>query len=447
MLIRRPLLHPSIPDCGPVNLLAAEALPELSDAFTVLLHLGPYSAEDQTTELLTMPGLLRVRICGTPVADSRQNYTAAGDLTKIAGVEAHLSLNNADHPEWKQLTIGAPIARISDTEKTLLLRITPVKFELFIDGELADEDYPIGTLPEIMGPISCDTLVSEALLFPEVAPLIAGASPAPSSCIQYWCPEGHNSWVGDVAAICFNGRVHLFYLKDRRHHRSRFGTGAHYFEHLSSADLITWIEHDAAVPIQAQTESIGTGSPFVWEGALHLAYGLHASRLTPEACTTTPYARAAMLEAGKSVRTVFADHPEKVPSGATYARMDSETHFVNSEIGFHPCENPSVFVTDDNKLRMFANYGAKGTWESEALDAGWHCIDPEFPDGGDCTFYYRHGEWEFIIGGFTRMYRRRRGTEDAWEDLSRLGRDLYDGMSVPAPIPIPTEALDSRMAG
>ena len=55
--------------------------------------------------------------------------------------------------------------------------------------------------------------------------------------MQYWTPPGHNAWVGDVATLFHAGRYHVFYLYDRRHHRSKFGKGAHYFEHLSTADF------------------------------------------------------------------------------------------------------------------------------------------------------------------------------------------------------------------
>ena len=57
----------------------------------------------------------------------------------------------------------------------------------------------------------------------------------------------------------------MFYLYDRRHHQSKFGCGAHYFEHLSTTDFKTWTEHEAATPLEEQWECIGTGTPFVFD--------------------------------------------------------------------------------------------------------------------------------------------------------------------------------------
>jgi hypothetical protein len=38
--------------------------------------------------------------------------------------------------------------------------------------------------------------------------------------VHYFTPEGHNAWVGDVAVGFHDGRYHVFYLIDRRHHSS-----------------------------------------------------------------------------------------------------------------------------------------------------------------------------------------------------------------------------------
>ena len=99
--------------------------------------------------------------------------------------------------------------------------------------------------------------------------------------IQYWTPPGHNSWVGDVATFFYQGRYHVFYLYDRRHHQSKFGKGAHYFEHLSTTDFKTWTEHEAATPLEEQWECIGTGMPFVFNNRLcHQLRPAHRARLS-----------------------------------------------------------------------------------------------------------------------------------------------------------------------
>ena len=53
-----------------------------------------------------------------------------------------------------------------------------------------------------------------------------------------------------LATLYHDGRYHIFYLYDRRHSSSRFGTGAHYFEHLSTRDFKHWVEDEAAVEVE-----------------------------------------------------------------------------------------------------------------------------------------------------------------------------------------------------
>ena len=251
--------------------------------------------------------------------------------------------------------------------------------------------------------------------------------------IQYWLPRGHNNWVGDVVTIYFGGRYHLFYLYDRRHHRSKFGRGGHYFAHLSTADFTTWIEHEAAAPIAEQWETLGTGSPFAWHGRLHLSYGLHTSRIYPPEKTMLPVQWKYLEEHGRTGAFQRGTTPG-FPEGATYSVCtDGIAKFMRSDIIFHPCENPGVYTDAEGKLRLLASYGSRGTWESETLDGGWCCSNPDFPPGGDCTFFFHWGEFDYIIGGFTGLWMKSSDAPvSAYEDMVRHGLDFYDGSNVPA---------------
>ncbi|MEJ7914427.1 MAG: hypothetical protein WKF70_14825 [Chitinophagaceae bacterium] len=75
---------------------------------------------------------------------------------------------------------------------------------------------------------------------------------------------------------------------DRRGHGSKFGKGEHYFEHISKTDFKTWTEHDAATPIEAQWETIGTGTPFIFDKKICLSYGLRTTRIYPKEQTLLP---------------------------------------------------------------------------------------------------------------------------------------------------------------
>ena len=100
---------------------------------------------------------------------------------------------------------------------------------------------------------------------------------------------------------------------------------------------------------------------------------------------------------------------------------------------FHPCQNPSVYTDPDGHLRLLANAGSSGMWASESMNGGWRCVNPGFPPGGDCTFFFRWGQMDYIIGGFTGLWSKPAAAPNsAYADVVRQGLDFYDGANVPA---------------
>ncbi|HRN58422.1 MAG TPA: hypothetical protein PLL71_18305, partial [Agriterribacter sp.] len=189
-------------------------------------------------------------------------------------------------------------------------------------------------------------------------------------------------------------------------------------------------------PIEEQWETFGTGTPFVYNGKLHLSYGLHTSRIYPDSATTYP-AISGYFNRHKKTGYFQADPQKAFPAGATYSvSADNISHFKKSGKLFHFSENPSVFTTPEGKLKMYANFKAKGTWESPSLDSGWYCTDPEFPLGGDCTFDFKWGKYEYVVGGFTSLWRRTIGKNEPWTDVVAQGKDFYNGVNVPSVSPI-----------
>jgi hypothetical protein len=82
---------------------------------------------------------------------------------------------------------------------------------------------------------------------------------------------------------------------------------------------------------------------------------------------------------------------------------------------------------------MIANSGAKGIWESSTLDSNWYNISPDFPPGGDCTFYFRWGRFDYIIGGFGQLYSKTlQAPDNGWIDMVSQARDFYNGINVPS---------------
>lgn len=395
-------------------------------------------------EVLQIPTVLSVRLRQNPNDRGYQNYPAFKMPDgSVPVLEATLTLHSAEHPEWRNMTIGVPLAELKQPygQHEVVLNFSGVRWTMYVDGELLDNDFPFG-YPQWTEHNTWElnsALVSKASFFtPAISPEATKAGASRIAAVQYWTPPGHNTWVGDVATIFHQGRYHVFYLFDRRHHQSKFGRGAHYFEHISTDDFRTWTEHEAATPLEEQWECIGTGLPFVFNGQLCVSYGLHTTRIYPQEKTTLPAQWECLRKNGRTDGFRRETAPG-VPAGATYAvSEDGIAKFKKSWIMFHPCENPSVYVAPSGKLQMLANSRSNGIWESESMDGGWHCINPGFPPGGDCTFFFHWGKFDYIVGGFTGLWSKpAEAPNSAYASMVAKGLDFYDGSNVPSVSEIP----------
>jgi hypothetical protein len=401
---------------------------------------------DGEKQLLEISNVLDVKLRQHDRNDrNRQNYPAFKMPDgSVPVLEATLQLRSSEHPDWQEMTIGIPLAMLKKPfgKHEVILNFTGVQWTIYVDGELLDNDFPFGYPPwadENTWRCNAEFVKSAAVYFPAIVPQKKRTNARnAASGIQYWLPPHHNDWVGDVATIYHQGRYHIFYLYDRRHHCSKFCGGSHYFEHLSTADFKTWTEHEAATPLETQWECIGTGTPFVSNGKLCISYGLHTTRVHPQEKTMLPAQWEYLKQNGRTGVFPF-DLAKGFPAGATYAvSQDGVANFTKSNVLFHPCENPSVYAGPSGKLRMMANYHSNGIWESDSIDGGWRCISPGFPPGGDCTFFFRWGTFDYIIGGFTGLWSKATDAPNsAYDDLAKKGLDFYDGSNVPAITEIP----------
>lgn len=412
-----------------------------SSSFTIKMRVT-LKVENSTMNLLNIPGVLNVTTFQHDAKDrKRQNYPAYPMPDgSVPVLEAALRLYPPLEPKGpRDMPIGIPLQMLKkpEGEHEVVLHFSGVRWTLYVDNELLDNDFAIG-YPKWGEQSSWEinpSLVSNAeIFFPGIDPQkVALKKPRISKEIQYWTPQGHNTWVGDVATFYLKGRYHIFYLFDRRGHGSKFGKGGHYFEHISTTDFKTWTEHDAATPIEAQWETIGTGTPFIFGNKFCLSYGLHTTRIYPKEQTLLPLQWDYYNKNGVTGSFRYDTIPG-FPAGSTYSiSEDGISNFKKTKILFHPCENPSVYTDPEGRLRMLANYGAKGTWESKSIDGGWRSINEKFPPGGDCTFFFRWGNYDYIIGGFTGFWTKpANASEDKFVDGVKAGLDFYNGMNVPA---------------
>ena len=426
----------------------SEAMSSFSVQFTI--DLMRFSGEKT---ILEIPNILRVYLHEHDPQDrKRQNYPSFKMADgSVPVLEATIKLHSTEHPDWSEMTLGIPLAILGKqaAKHQVNLNFTGARWTMYVDDKLLDNDFPFGYPNWGVSnkwKLDPEYVKEAAVSFPAITMRKQKMNKIISDPIQYWTPEGHNSWVGDVATLFYKGRYHVFYLYDRRHHGSKFGCGGHYFEHLSTKDFRTWTEHEAATPLEEQWETIGTGVPFVFNDKLCISYGLHTTRIYPEEKTNLPAQWEYLKKYGHTGEFKQNGVPG-FPAGSTYSvSTDGVADFKKSNIIFHPCENPSVYTDPEGKLRMMANYHSNGIWESDSIEGGWHCISPGFPPGGDCTFFFRWGRFDYIIGGFTGLWSKpAEAPTTAFEDVVHKGFDFYDGSSVPSI----TEIQDGRflMAG
>ncbi|MEA3207530.1 MAG: beta-fructofuranosidase [Chthoniobacter sp.] len=334
------------------------------------------------------------------------------------------------------LRLSVPLDAIgADVPHDVVLRNLGSRLELFVDGVLVDEEWPYGSLlagqaPLTVGAKSIEqvTLWDRSLNEDELRSLSGGASGlagredrylGPQTPVgQYWRPRGFNVHVGDCMPFFHEGRFHLFYLFDRRNHKSKWGLGAHQWAHVSTTDLGHWEHHPMAVPITDEKEgSICTGSTFFHDG---IYYGFYAVRMNDGS--------PAQLCASTSDDGIhFSKHPPLATLTAPYSPGPGRDPVVFREpvTGlFH------MLVTTDLADPPLAKRGGclaqlvspdLQHWEQREP-----FIVPGYPGTPECPDYFEWHGWYYLVfsnGGVAR-YRMSRQPLGPW---LRPIVDVFDG--------------------
>ena len=171
----------------------------------------------------------------------------------------------------------ASSAQIGDA---VCIRILPQRIELLIEGHIVDEEWPCGhhalAGAECIADVQCQVqayVPEKTAALPCVLGTITQA--------EGWKPE-ENVFVGDCMPYVDGDRYHVLYLKDLHHHCSKWGLGAHQWEHISTADFREWQIHPTAVSIDDPSEaSICTGSWIRHQGRHYLYYTIRTCDGSP----------------------------------------------------------------------------------------------------------------------------------------------------------------------
>ena len=165
-----------------------------------------------------------------------------------------------------------PLVLIGDANEgdEVTVTLLPYRIELAVAGKKVDEEWPAGRClytpsSPFLGDIS--VTVGEEQYIREIPPTVVNSFIG----AEGWRPD-ESVYVGDCMPYTDEGVYHVLYLKDRHHHQSKWGLGAHQWEHISTEDFVTWHIHPMAVEITDWQEgSICTGS-WIKKGTTHYLY-------------------------------------------------------------------------------------------------------------------------------------------------------------------------------
>jgi len=366
-------------------------------------------------------------IAARPTADSvlvdvrdgaRHGYRVllVADAGRGPAVQLELTTDFSDTP----LRVYAPLDRIGLGQHQLALRYARTTLDLYVDGVLMDEEFPIGrvALPgnaesTVGGGVATVREFHRALDPAEIAALAGGDVEAlrqryvgswtqPAWGMQYWRTSGHNEYVADTQPVYADGAFHVYFQHGRRSHGNKWKLGAHDKGHVSSRDLKHWELHPIALGITEEWEgSLATGCTYFEDGTYYMFY------------TTRRPDRTQVVDLATST------------DGLIFTKLGSSPMIEPKppyRVG--PFRDPRVFKDDDGRYHMLVTAGLadenvddhcgtlahvsspdlyEWTLEKPFLTPGYRGHEPECPDifewnGRYYLLFSQHGVAHYRIG-------------------------------------------------
>ncbi len=291
------------------------------------------------------------------------------------------------------------------------------RIELYINGEIKDEEWPCGNrlfnLGDEFTP-SGTVMVSECVKEEKEPPCVISTFEN----AEDWYP-GNGVFVGDCMPYRRDDEYHVLYLKDRHHHRSKWGMGAHQWEHISTKDFKTWNIHPMAVEITDKNEgSICTGSWIRNNNKEYLYYTVRRARGLP-----------ALI-----CRSVSED--------GYHFKKDKDFGFTLSEKFNGPVARDPKVIKDDNGLyHMFLttvlvkeNLGCLAHYMSADLEKWQEAEKPihivENSDHPECPDYFKYNGKYYLVFSI-RGRARYLVSSKPFEDFERIDDTLIPCAGVP----------------
>jgi len=395
------------------------SLPPLEKAMTLAVRLENLRATGELVRWNGKDGRIAVRLL-TGEVKSKQSLLA--------------ELSTDARPAPLQLTVPLDVIGAAEPHD-IVVRYMGCRLELFADGVLVDEEWPLGSLVPAQGPVrvvsgsvtqitlwTCDLNDDEVQSLSGGRALLADRESryfGPQLPFgQYWRPRGLSAFAGDCMPFFHEGRFHLFYLFDRHHHASKWRLGAHQWAHASTTDLVHWEQHPMAVPITDEKEgSICTGSAFFNDGTYYAFYAVR----------TTDGSPAPLYAATSTDGVHFAKQPSIARLAEPYTGGSARDPVVFREEGaglFH------MLLTTSLREPAIANRGGCIAHLVSRDLKQWEQRDPflvpGYPGEPECPDTFEWHGWHYLVfsnQGVAR-YRMSRSSLGPW---ARPKVDVFDG--------------------
>ena len=279
----------------------------------------------------------------------------------------------------KPLSLTSEIKKSDSVE--VILR--DFRIELFVNGEIKDEEWPTGERYFNLGdPLDENSI--EVLEYTEVEK----EQPSVISTFENaegWYPK-NGVFVGDCMPYRKNDEYHVLYLKDRHHHKSKWGMGAHQWEHISTKDFKVWSVHPMAVSISDKNEgSICTGSWIPYNGKEYLYYTIRRANGLPAIVT----------------RSVSED-------GYHFSKDTSFSFVISDKYHTASARDPKVVRGEDGLFHMFltttllsenkgclAHYISKDMERWEEYEAPIYIVPNS--DQPECPDYFKYNGKYYLV--------------------------------------------------
>ena len=352
---------------------------DATSGFTVKLKAESEEVRPREATILEIPEVLSVRLRQhDPLDRKRQNYPAFKMPDgSVPVLEANVVLHSTEHPDWKEhdhrhSPRDAQEARRRARDRPQFLRRA---LDNVCRRRTARQRLPL----RLSAMAGHEHWKLDARLCKESGALSARPSSPTGSRrrnrdtvapIQYWTPPGHNTWVGDVATFFHRGRYHVFYLYDRRHHQSKFGKGAHYFEHLSTADFKTWTEHEAPRRSKNNGNASARARRSSSTSSSASAYGWHTDRIYPPEKTTVARAMGTSQEERPHRRRSNGPRRPACPPARPTPSARTASRNSRSRISCSiPARTRASIPIPMANCACSRTLGSSGIWESESPTA------------------------------------------------------------------------------